>query len=345
MDGNELHRWQLSFSDAFPGDAPHIIARADDAQIAWHGVHLYSNGDVLLNLEGGNFPFGGGLVLIDRDSQIKWILARNTHHDIDVQPDGSIVVLAHEYLENGSPDCAPYIKPPYLADAVLTISAEGKEIGSFTLAEAFCRSPYRWMMMPYGTYSQLPVAGSDAEDLQHTNNVQVIRPDEAAVFPMARTGDYLVSFRNMNMIAVVDRETKLVKWVLTGNFVRQHDPDILPNGNLLVYDNLGGMIDGRRPQGRSRILEINPTTHEIVWKYEGDRAPADQFESGQGRQCAAAAERQHPRVAFVAGSRVRDHARGTAPDRLGVREPPRQQRHRRHNGSCHGRPSICSGRA
>jgi hypothetical protein len=282
MTGKELHRWHLNFSDAFPGDAPHIISRAPDTQIGWHGVHLYPNGDVLLNLEGGNFPFGGGLVLIDRDSKIKWKLAQNTHHDLDVLPDGRIAVLAHDYLEQGVAACNDYVKPPYLADKLLIVSPEGKELESFSLAEAFCKSPFRWMLMPVGTLSQKPAVKQDIEDFQHSNNVQVIRPEEAAVFPGGVAGDYLVSFRNLNIIAVVDQKTHLVKWVMTGNFVRQHDPDILPNGDILVYDNLGGMIEGNRPQGRSRVLEIDPRTQQIVWKYEGGTAPEDRFESSKG---------------------------------------------------------------
>lgn len=282
MHGEVVHRWLLGFSDVFPGEAPHIISRAPDRMIGWHGTHLFPNGDVLLNLEGGNFPFGSGLVLIDRDSRIKWKLARNTHHALEVQPDGTIVVLAHDFLPEGVPACNDYVRTPYLADKVLRVSADGKELDSFSLAEAFCRSPYRWMMMPFGTYSQRLVAKPDIEDLQHSNDISVIRPEEAAVFPMARAGDYFVSFRNLNMLAVVDRETKLVKWALTGQFVRQHDPDILPNGHILLFDNLGGMIEGKRPQGPSRVIEIDPTTQQIVWKYEGGTASTDVFDADKG---------------------------------------------------------------
>jgi hypothetical protein len=282
MQGKELHRWKLNFSDAFPGDAPHIVSRAPDERIGWHGVHLYPNGDIVLNLEGGNFPAGGGLVMIDRDSKIKWKLARNTHHDLDVLPDGRIVVLAHDYVTDGIPACADYVKAPFLADKVLIVSPEGKELESFSLAEAFCKSPFKWTMMPIGTLSQKPPVKADAEDFQHTNNVQVIRPEEAAVFPGGQAGDYLVSFRNLNMIAVVDQKTHLVKWAMNGIFARQHDPDILPNGNILIYDNLGGMIDGNRPQGRSRVLEIDPKSQQIVWKYDGGTAPEDRFDSSKG---------------------------------------------------------------
>lgn len=282
MEGRQLHHWKVTFSDAFPGEAPHILARGPDERVGWHGVHLFENGDVLLNLEGGNFPFGGGLVLIDKDSRVKWALARNTHHDLEVQPDGTIVVLAHRYLEDGVPSCAAYARPPYLADEVLHVSADGEVLDSFSLAEAFCKSPFKWMMVPFGTYGLRPPARTDVEDLQHSNTVRVITPAQAAVFAPGEAGDYLVSFRNMNIVAVVDRDTRLVKWVLAGHFVRQHDPHILANGNLLIYDNLGGMIDGDRPQGRSRVLEIDPVTQQIVWLYEGGTAPQDRFDAAKG---------------------------------------------------------------
>jgi hypothetical protein len=282
MDGQVLHRWRLSFSDAFPDEAPHITARAPDDRVFWHGVHLFPNGDVLLNLEGGNFPAGSGLVLIDKDSRIKWKLARNTHHSIDVQPDGTIAVLAHDFLPDGVPSCNRYVLTPYLADKVLTVSADGRELDSFSVAEAFCDSPYKWMMMPFGTYPQIATTKPDIEDLQHTNDIWVLRPEDAAVFPMARAGDYMASFAFLNMVAVIDKDTKEIKWALTGNFVRQHDPNLLPNGNILLYDNLGGMIDRDRPQGRTRIIEINPVTHEIVWKYEGGTDPLDVLDAPKG---------------------------------------------------------------
>ena len=50
-DGRELHRWRLSFADAFPGDTPHILSRGAAEDVGWRGVHLYRNGDVLLNFE------------------------------------------------------------------------------------------------------------------------------------------------------------------------------------------------------------------------------------------------------------------------------------------------------
>ena len=55
MEGRELHRWALPYSAVWP-EAPHIIRQAPDSQISWHGMHLFANGDLLFNFQGGNFP-------------------------------------------------------------------------------------------------------------------------------------------------------------------------------------------------------------------------------------------------------------------------------------------------
>src|SRR3546814_50497 len=53
---------------------------------------------------------------------------------------------------------------------------------------------------------------------------------------------------------------------MRGSWLGQHDPDILPNGNMLLFDNFGHYGAG----GLSRVIEFNPVTSEIVWSYAGD---------------------------------------------------------------------------
>ena len=153
MDGRELHRWRLTYSEVFK-DAPHIISRSSDRLIVGRGAHLYPNGDVLMSFHGGNFPYGSGLAKVDKDSRVIWRLDRNTHHDLDVQPDGRIVVLGQQYLDKGEPSCDDFFKPPYLVDEILTVSADGKLLDNFSLAAALCQSPYRSMLMPQGTIAR-----------------------------------------------------------------------------------------------------------------------------------------------------------------------------------------------
>lgn len=47
----------------------------------------------------------------------------------------------------------------------------------------------------------------------------------------------------------------------------QHDPTLLETGNILLFDNLGlGQ--------RSQVIEFDPLTHDVVWRYKGsDDAP------------------------------------------------------------------------
>ncbi|GAD85927.1 aryl-sulfate sulfotransferase [Nocardia asteroides] len=111
----------------------------------------------------------------------------------------------------------------------------------------------------------------------------------------------LVSFRKANVIAVVDRATGAVVWRLGPYFDEapgsqhqrinahsvprpvdqisgQHNPHLiaagLPGaGNILVFDNQGGAGYPPAPLGiyaGSRVLEIDPTTRQIVWQYTAE---------------------------------------------------------------------------
>jgi hypothetical protein len=54
-------------------------------------------------------------------------------------------------------------------------------------------------------------------------------------------------------------------WAETGPWVRQHDAEFLPNGELLVFDNEGDP----NGYGGSRVLEIDPATFKVDWRYGG----------------------------------------------------------------------------
>jgi hypothetical protein len=68
---------------------------------------------------------------------------------------------------------------------------------------------------------------------------------------------------------------------MRGAWIGQHDPDILPNGNILLFDNNGEFGAG----GRSRVVEVDPRTTGIVWSYGGspDRPVESVIHSSQQR--------------------------------------------------------------
>ena len=70
-------------------------------------------------------------------------------------------------------------------------------------------------------------------------------------------GDFLVSFRHLDMIALVDKVNYNIKWYVQGKFKYQHSPRITKNGTVLVFDNY-------YKSDRSRIVEIDISSREIL---------------------------------------------------------------------------------
>lgn len=67
------------------------------------------------------------------------------------------------------------------------------------------------------------------------------------------------------------RETWSIKWSWGAeNLEFPHDPSLLDNGNILLFDN--GLL-----RGYSRVLELEPASQEIVWEYTG--SPPEDFYS------------------------------------------------------------------
>ena len=78
---------------------------------------------------------------------------------------------------------------------------------------------------------------------------------------------FLISFRILDTVAIVDRASGEFKWQWgPGQISHQHNPTLLANGNVLLLDNGAH----RRGLSSSRVVEVDPATNEIVWQYRGD---------------------------------------------------------------------------
>ena len=81
-------------------------------------------------------------------------------------------------------------------------------------------------------------------------------------------GDVLISLRQINTIAIVDRQTKKIKWIRRDDsWGGQHDCQMLENGNIMLFAN--GM-NTPFPHCHSFITEFNPDTNETIWEYRDD---------------------------------------------------------------------------
>ena len=256
MRGEVLHRWAFELSDIF--EEPRVPkTRIDDSGLLFRGRLLPDGSIYALVLR------YGGLIKVDRDSKVVLRIDRSLHHDLDTDAAGNVYALSREAVP--ARYAGVRIDHQFYDDHVVKFSPAGEVLWEFSLTDAILRSDYAHLLSI--TYHDSYRLEGVKEPL-HTNNVEILRPEMASMFPLFRPGDILVSFRDMNTVAVVDRESQTLKWALTGPFVRQHDPDFLSSGHLLVFDNRGHSGEG----GGSRVLEIDPLSQRVVWAYGGDAA-------------------------------------------------------------------------
>jgi hypothetical protein len=257
MEGQVLHRWDIAFSEAFP-NPQHLDVAPPDYDVVLHGTALLPGGDVILNME------GVGAVRLDRCSRPVWRLPRTTHHSVDYLPNGETLITADRtrYAANPRyPRLSPGPEGHYIENFILRLRPDGSVAEEVPLLDILYDSGWASLLF-FGEDSTIRT-----EQPTHMNDIEVLREDMAAAFPQFKAGDVMLSIRNSNTIMVVDGQTWRVKWTMTGPFLYQHDPDFMPNGHILLFDNR--RTGGRPRLGYSRVIEIDPATRDIVWSYQG----------------------------------------------------------------------------
>ena len=239
MRGQIIHEWTHDFFRVFP---EHKGPRSGENIDFWRRAHLFENGDLLAIYE------GFGLIKLDKDSNLIWANPLGFHHDLFLGKNGEIYTLTHK--AKVIPTIHKY--EPVLEDFITILDPDGNVVREVSLLEAFQRSSFASFL------DKMPRSG----DIFHTNTIEVLDGSNVERSPIFKKGNVLISVLGMNVVAIVDMDTESVVWGLSGQWKRQHQPTLLDNGHLLVFDNLGN-------RGMSKVVEIDPLTQQIVWLYEG----------------------------------------------------------------------------
>jgi hypothetical protein len=259
LDGKVVHEWRMPFRRVW--DETSVVARprADDF-VYFDRAYLYPNGDLLAVYIGvGDTPWGLGLVRLDRDSKVLWKFLDRAHHDVSVGADGRIYTLTHA-IRHEPLEGLGHLEPPIIEDFLVILSPDGKVEKKVSLLESILRSPFRRYLhtLPFYTH----------QDPLHANSADPLHGPGVASIPGAREGDVLLSFRETGLVVVFDPEREKYGWGVRGPWLGQHDPDLLPTGNILLFDNVGELDEDT---GRSRVVEFEPDPLRIVWTYKGTR--------------------------------------------------------------------------
>ncbi|MFC1902215.1 aryl-sulfate sulfotransferase [Chloroflexota bacterium] len=203
---------------------------------------------------------------------------------------GNTIILSHNIIKN------PQIsEKPLLDDVILEVAWDGKPIWKWRFNEHF--EELGFSEEAKNTIARNPNMRGTAGDWMHINSVSVLGPNkwfdggDESFHP-----DNLIwSSRESNIIGITDKRTGKIVWQIgpdynatpalkqLGWIIGQHHSHMIPRGlpgagNILVFDNGGwagyGAPNPGSPTGinnairdYSRILEFDPMTLEITWKY------------------------------------------------------------------------------
>ncbi len=224
---------------------------------AWQHAELLPSGDVLA-LVGDKL-----LMRVAPNGDVLWEHRAPVHHDLAVTDDGRIFVLARRVVRVD----AIHPQVPVFADEIHVLDRDGAPIRRISILEAFLRSPFGFLLPSSNDLEPDEGRPNLVLDVLHTNHVQVFDGSLEHRSPLFRRGNILVSMRTINAIGILDpSETRFVWLWGPTNIARQHHPTLLPNGHILLFDN---------GQSASQIIELDPLTSAVVWRY----APLDGFYS------------------------------------------------------------------
>ncbi len=237
MQGNFVHRWELLYQ---PGD---------------YGYPL-ENGNLIISgrTDKGPATFGGrgGMITeYDWEGNAVWQYEEPTmHHDFTRMPNGNTMVLGWERTPLEISDRVKGGKPG---------SGDGGGLWCDYFREVTPSGDTVWEWHGYDHLdpeldSICPIHNRD--EWTHCNTCNVL-PD----------GNILTSFRLLDTVGIVDKATGKFNWKWGKDVLgHQHDPTLLDDGSILIFDNGWHAITASTPS--SRVIEVEPSSGEIKWEYK-----------------------------------------------------------------------------
>lgn len=253
--GKVLHHWNI--------DSPRARLLPNGNLLALHGTKWGSHVEPWKDLRSvlREYSWDGDVIWEYRAQEL-------LHHDIRVLPNGNILVLLRQYVDEETKLRMPWVSNPEASvryDVVVEISRDGEEVwrwdGLQHLDLSFC-----------GRTRCETLGGLKEIDWTHVNTASVLPPNKwfEAGDERFRPGNIMIMLRNWSTAMIVGRPSGKILWTYSGDYLGGlsggHEAEMIPEGlpgagNVLIFDN-------GRSRASSVVLEINPVSKAIVWKYE-----------------------------------------------------------------------------
>jgi hypothetical protein len=266
--GKPLMEQQLSFTDIFKDTSYLEQPPANDWQVDLHGAMMLPDGSTIFNFE------YNGLVKLDHCGRVVWTVRTVSHHSVELAEDGGYWVPGRYRLGEESVSPFPPFPSPIDVDTVMKVSDDGVVLKEIDLVKLIYKNQLEAVLTANGTNIGKGFAWD--EEILHLNKIEELSRDIAPDFPMFEAGDLLLSFRNLNLLMVIDPAGEEIKWWKTGPWIRQHDPEFMAGGSILVFNNNAyyssygdGWVTTPDMERVSNIIEYRPETDEYSIVYGG----------------------------------------------------------------------------
>ena len=248
MNGRVVHTWPVVRSQWAELDS--------DGRLFWDNFRDWND---------DRNRYFGGLFESDFEGTVTWAWHGRVHHDFHRSDDGTILTLYQR--DRDRPDIFP--RGPIQDDLILKVDRD-----------TFVH--WDWWLSDH-VDELVDLAGLElprpAADWAHTNTLSVL-PDTplGRADKRFRAGNYLLSHRSLDIVSIVDSQSREIVWAWgLGVLDGQHQAQMLPNGNMLLFDN--GTL-----RGHSTVREFDPREPDVViWEYTDPGGFFSPFRSGQQR--------------------------------------------------------------
>lgn len=234
----------------------------------WERSLLLDNGDLLVV----SFTNPHSILRLTWDNKIVWSREGMWHHDVTLTPDGTLAALIWEYRKIP----AIHAEVDVMDNLVVRFSPESEADERRSLYDILAGRPDMFTFQE-GRHREESGPRKERIDLIHANALRWVEiSDPPTDSPIYHPGNVIVCLRHQDTVAIFNWETSELLWVWgRGEVVGPHDAQVLANGNVLIFDN------GSRQDKRSRVVEVDPVTNKIVWKYEAPN-PKDFYSTARG---------------------------------------------------------------
>jgi len=271
MNGSPVHRWQMD-GGAAKGGVPRARLLADGRLLVLRCEHREHRGCAQ------EYAWDGELVWEYTPPHGLW-----PHHDVEKTASGNTLLICRETVPEHIRRHAkePERRQMLYSDVIQEISPDGEVVWEWHQYEHLdvnrrvrVPAPFDWGPGP---------ENDTLVDWTHTNTVQAIPENKWHDGGDGRfkPGNLLMSLRQLDVVLLVDRGKKRIVWEYSGDYngglSGQHDSHMIEKGlpgegNVILFDNGASPTTNLAHCGCSYVLEVNPTTDEIVWVYDrGER--------------------------------------------------------------------------